>query len=90
MDHNILYLDAFAIKVYDLYYKVAEMTPWAASAPTATCKNLGNFPYTNDIYTTLFNDDTQLFGLKLFFYDTLTGDQLVYKCIDSDFLLDLL
>ena len=90
VNHNILYLDAFAIKMYDYYLQAASMTPWSASAPTIACENLGDFPYTNDIYTTLFDDDTQVLGLKLFFYDTLTGAQLVYKCIDEASLYDIL
>lgn len=82
VNHNILYLDAFAVKMYGYYLKAASMTPWSADAPTLACANLGDFPYTNEIYTTLFDDATQVLGLKLFFYDTVSGAQLVYKCVD--------
>ena len=90
VNHNILYLDAFAVKMHGYYLKAAGMTPWTEDAPTLSCINIGDFPYTNSIYTSMFDDATNVLGLKLFFYDTVSGAQLVYKCVDQASVYDLL
>ena len=90
VNHNILYLDAFAVKMYGYYLKATSLTPWTADAPTIECLNLGEFPYTNEMYTNLFDNPTNVLGFKLFFYDTLSGTQLLYKCVDQSDLYDLL
>ena len=89
-DHNLLYLDTTSMKGLNFITKVLSKTSLASSIPDLSCKNLGEFPYTTDVYNDLFADTTDMIQFKLLYFDTLTGSQLVYSCLDEDELKSLI
>ena len=88
--HKLLYIDATSMSGLDLVTKVLSHTPYASSAPNLTCEDLGQFPYTTGIYTELFDNTTATLEAKLLYFDSLTGSQLIYSCIDESQLVTLI
>ena len=89
-DHNLLYLDTTSMKGLNFITKLLSKTPYASMVPSLSCKNLGEFPYTTDVYDNMFDDSTDMIQMKLLYFDTLTGSQLVYACLDEDELKALI
>ena len=88
--HKLLYLDTTSMNGLNFITKVLSKTSLASSIPSLTCKDLGQFPYTTDVYNDLFADTTDMIQMKLLYFDTLTGSQLVYSCLDEDELKSLI
>ena len=79
LSHYLLYLDK---SVYS-YLGVAEKVAPAGTLPNLTCYNVGNFGYSQVTYNQEFNTNN-LLSLKELYFDSTTGTQVGYDCIDSN------
>ena len=77
--HNLLYMDSTLFS----YLGMIEKYIPAEIIPNTTCLNLGHFGYTNPKYQGEFVDQTSPLALKELYFDSVTGTQVAYDCIDS-------
>ena len=75
-DHNLIYADSWAMKTLAFAKKIVK------SIPSIDCTNLGQFPYDSSTYTNMFVAKQSSLYTRMLYFDTLTGTEAQYMCVD--------
>lgn len=81
--HKLLYLDASA----NGYVNMAKK--WVSSLPDLKCFDLGSFPYDSPTYTSFYIDTTLPTYTRMVYFDSATGTEVQYACMDYKRALSL-
>ncbi|TNV75426.1 hypothetical protein FGO68_gene9930 [Halteria grandinella] len=81
--HNLLYLDAFSMKLMDLARKVV------TAVPDLKCLALGTFPYDEDTFDSFFEDDVRAIPFKMVYFHLATLSEVWYLCLDYTYIVGL-
>jgi hypothetical protein len=78
IDHRVIYIDNFV----NWLINTARLF---VSIPDFSCQNIGSFDWDPYWYNTyLYNATTNPFNTKLIYFDSATGTQALYGCLDRN------
>ena len=84
--HRLLYIDSTTYSYLTLLQKA---TP-TSKTPSTTCPNDGTYGFTAEQYAYYYQNSTGALAMNMLYYDSATGTEFFYDCIDQTKLAAIL